>query len=211
MDDINKVKEIDDKFVDIISFIKSLEAPAYPENINKNLASKGEVIFNKTCSKCHGSYGEEESYPNYIVHKDVVKTDPTLAESYLERKAFVDLYNDSWFGQGDHAAKIVQSDGYVAPPLDGVWATAPYLHNGSVPTIAALLDSETRPSYWKRASSPKDYDYQNIGWKYQVLDSKKDARTYDTTLKGYGNEGHYFGDKLSDDDRSAVIEYLKTL
>ena len=208
---IGKVKEIDSKFADIIAFIKSIKPPKYPNSIDLTLAKKGELIFKNTCSKCHGEYGDQPSYPNYIVHKEVIKTDPTLADSYYERKDFVDLYNDSWFGQGEYAAHIVPTDGYVAPPLDGVWATAPYLHNGSVPTIRALLDSDSRPTYWKRKSSPKAYDYENLGWQYTTKTSKQDKNTFDTTLKGYGNQGHYFGDDLNEEERSSVLEYLKIL
>ncbi|MDG2448684.1 MAG: hypothetical protein P8M34_03570 [Saprospiraceae bacterium] len=211
MNDIDKVKEIDSKFTDIVAFIKSLDAPEYPDQIDQKLASKGGLIFNNTCSKCHGTYGSQETYPNFIVHHDIIKTDPSLAESYHERKVFVDLYNDSWFGEGDHAAHIVPSFGYVAPPLDGVWATGPYLHNGSVPTIEGVLNSKQRPTYWKRSHSPKDYNYTSLGWKYEKQNEKIDKYTYDTTLKGYGNQGYYFGDNLSENERFAVIEYLKTL
>jgi hypothetical protein len=107
----------------------------------------------------------------------------------------------------------------VAPPLDGIWATAPFLHNGSVPTIAALLDSTTRPTYWTRTFDSRAYDGAGVGWIYSAVDHGKSGETdpaakaalYDTTLPGYSNAGHTFGDALSADDRSAVIEYLKTL
>ena len=113
----------------------------------------------------------------------------------------------------------------MAPPLDGVWATAPYLHNGSVPTIAALLDSSKRPAYWSRkydasgTYDSNDYDEATLGWNVTALDhgqsTEADAAVkkhlYDTSLPGYSNVGHTFGDGLSGADRSAVIEYLKTL
>ena len=211
MSDISKVQEIDQKFADVIAFIKSIKPPIFPEEINLDLTGQGSIIFKEKCSKCHGSYGEEEIYPNYLVHLDVVQTDPTLAESFHERKDYVDLYNDSWFGRGEHSAHIVPGHGYVAPPLDGVWATAPYLHNGSVPTVRALLDSKSRPTYWKRSFDPKDYDCENLGWNYEEKKSKLDKYTYDATIKGYGNQGHYFGDELSGMQRDQIIEYLKTL
>ncbi|MEE9374107.1 MAG: hypothetical protein V3V00_13730, partial [Saprospiraceae bacterium] len=93
----------------------------------------------------------------------------------------------------------------------GVWATAPYLHNGSVPTIKLLLDSPSRPKFWKKSNGSKGYDYEFLGWKYEENDHKENKNTYDTTLEGYGNQGHYFGDKLSVGERMAIIEYLKTL
>ena len=109
--------------------------------------------------------------------------------------------------------------GYVAPPLDGIWATAPFLHNGSVPSIALVLDSGKRPAYWMHevsdASDPDSYDQDQLGWAYSELAEGKsgvdDVRVYDTGLPGYSNGGHPFGDHLTDPQRRAVIEYLKTL
>ncbi|HEY6956285.1 MAG TPA: hypothetical protein VI385_13630, partial [Flavisolibacter sp.] len=99
----------------------------------------------------------------------------------------------------------------IAPPLDGIWITAPYLHNGSVPTLEALLNSKLRPKYWSRNFDKPEYDYANPGWKFKVEEGPGNTSVYNTTLAGYGNYGHYFGDKLSDEERKAVIEYLKTL
>src|SRR5262249_50072061 len=108
---------------------------------------------------------------------------------------------------------------YVAPPLDGIWATAPFLHNGSVPTLEALLDSTKRPSFFTRRFIPDEFDQFAVGLKVTPLDhgqldekdEKKRPSIYDTTLRGYSNRGHTFGDALSSADRKAVIEYLKTL
>ncbi|MBT8233495.1 MAG: hypothetical protein HKO66_11635, partial [Saprospiraceae bacterium] len=96
-------------------------------------------------------------------------------------------------------------------PLDGVWATAPYFHNGSVPQIEAVLNSKIRPTYWSRTFDSHDYNYEKLGWNYQRQESKNDNQTYDTTLEAYGNTGHTFGDDLTQDERMAVIEYLKTI
>jgi hypothetical protein len=102
--------------------------------------------------------------------------------------------------------------------LDGIWITAPYFHNGSVPTIEAVLNSKLRPTYWTRdfgqESSSGDsskYDYEKLGWQFQALRAADNKYIYNTTLPGYGNYGHRFGDQLSEEERMAVIEYLKTL
>ena len=123
----------------------------------------------------------------------------------------IDWFNTSWFAKGDHPARLVPFNGYVAPPLDGVWITAPYLHNGSVPTIEALLDSRKRPTYWSRKFSKPEYDYTRLGWVYTEEEKATNRTVYNTTLPGYGNGGHTFGDKLKDAERQAVLEYLKTL
>jgi hypothetical protein len=128
----------------------------------------------------------------------------------------VKWFNESFYGK---LARLEPQDGYVAPPLDGIWATAPYLHNGSVPTLAALLESGTRPKFWTRSFESTDFDEGAVGWKFTALAAGQDAEPdaakrvliYDTTKPGYGNGGHGFGDVLSAADRSALIEYLKTL
>ena len=114
---------------------------------------------------------------------------------------------------------MAPATGYIAPPLDGVWATAPYLHNGSVPDLRSLLDSRLRPDFWQHRVNPRTYDPTVLGWEYELLRHDKSAvgepnakaRVYDPTLPGYGNDGHLFGDGLTDAERTAVIEYLKTL
>jgi hypothetical protein len=85
--------------------------------------------------------------------------------------------------------------------------------------VEVLLDSKKRPTYWRRSFSRRELDPVALGWKHQVLSHGKAAeadtsirkRIYDTTLPGYSNTGHTFGDDLSAAERRAVIEYLKTL
>lgn len=197
-------------FKDVYAWLRALEAPKYMGEINQKLALKGEVLFNENCSKCHGTYGEEETYPNKLVALDLIKTDPMYAQ-YVINSGIVDWYNSSWFANTSPKSWFEPGMGYVAPPLDGVWATAPYLHNGSVPTLEDLLNSKQRPTYWSRSGNGSDYDYQKVGWKYQTTTDAKGDWTFDTTLPSYGNQGHYFGDKFTTEERTAVIEYLKTL
>ena len=209
--DSAEAASVDRKISDVLAYIYTLEPPKYPGSINKPLSEKGRLIFKDNCSKCHGSYGEKEEYPNLLIPQSVIKTDSALFKANYQNPQFVNWFNNSWFAMGDHPARLVPFNGYIAPPLDGVWATAPYLHNGSVPTINTLLNSSTRPRYWERNFSRPEYDYENLGWKYESRDSATGTTIYNTTLKGYGNYGHTFGDKLSKDERLAVIEYLKTL
>ncbi len=113
------------------------------------------------------------------------------------------------------------SKGYQAPPLDGLWATAPYLHNGSVPTVYQVLKSNARPSLYTRSfkTDEADYDPVKLGWKVTELKASPSEklpaierrRVYDTTKPGRGNRGHNYGDDLTEEERMAVIEYLKTL
>ena len=217
-DTVEEARELDRFGPHLRAYIASLEPPEYPWQVDRALAGQGQQVFEQTCSMCHGTYGEDWSYPNRVVGLDEIGTDPLLARhAAQESDDYIRWYNQSFFGE---LAEATPALGYIAPPLDGVWATAPYLHNGSVPSIKALLDSATRPTYWKRRNwDSTDYDPETLGWPVEVLEGGKDAQrdaelrklVYDTTLPGYGNQGHTFGDHLSDQDRRAVLEYLKTL
>ncbi|MBZ5859192.1 c-type cytochrome [Flavihumibacter profundi] len=209
--DSSEAAEVDKKISDVLAYLYTLEPPKYPEKINTKLARKGESVFIDNCSKCHGKYGAGGEYPNLLVPAAIIKTDSALYSSNYQNPQFVNWFNNSWFSLGDHPAQLVPYSGYIAPPLDGIWCTAPYLHNGSVPTLEALLNSKTRPTYWSRDYPKPAYNYTAVGWEYKIHDTPAGNTVYNTTLKGYGNYGHYFGDKLSAPEREAVIEYLKTL
>jgi hypothetical protein len=200
---------------DVLAFIYSIQAPKYPKPIDEPLAKKGKVIFENLCSDCHGTYGKDEQYPNLLIPESNVGTDSMLNNSNFQYSNMIDWYNKSWFSKGDHPAMLTPFNGYIAPPLDGVWITAPYFHNGSVPTIEAVLNSKLRPKYWSKEnagniqSDSGNYNYDNLGWKYKANDGPGNKFIYNTTLPGYGNYGHNFGDKLTDGERKSVIEYLK--
>ena len=209
--DTTEAKEVDSHFNHVLAYINSIMPPKFPKQINKELAIKGKEVFKVNCAACHGSYGENGKYPNLLIPASIIKTDSLLYVSNYSNPQFVDWFNKSWFTTGDHPAKLVPYRGYIAPPLDGVWITAPYMHNGSVPTLEAMLNIKSRPTYWKRSFNNPSYNYNNPGWNYESMVAANDNETYNTTLPGYGNYGHNFGDKLSGNERSAVIEYLKTL
>jgi hypothetical protein len=209
--DTSESRSVDEHMPDVLAYIYSLQPPKYPKTINQSLAAKGNQIFEDNCSYCHGSYGANSSYPNLLIPESTIQTDSFLYKSNYSNPQFVNWFNNSWFTSGDHPAQLVPFNGYIAPPLDGIWSTAPYLHNGSVPTLEELLNSKLRPKYWSRNFDDPQYDYENLGWKFKVEQQPGNTSIYNTTLPGYGNYGHYFGDKLSDEERKAVIEYLKTL
>ena len=209
--DTGEAVEVSSHFGDVLAYIRSLQPPPYPKPINNGLALRGKEVFAANCQQCHGTYGEGGQYPNLLVPGSTIRTDSMLYLANQQGKQFIDWFNKSWFAQGANPARLEPSNGYVAPPLDGVWATAPYLHNGSVPTIEALLNSKLRPRYWTRDFSNTSYNYQRLGHNYEAKEKPDGKKYYNTDLPGYGNYGHYFGDALTDDERKAVIEYLKTL
>ena len=85
------------------------------------------------------------------------------------------------------------------------------MHNGSVPNIYSLLNSSQRPEYWSRNIDQVAYDSIHVGWVYKKEKNSKGKTTYDTSLPAYSNQGHHFGDKLSEQNRMELIEYLKTI
>lgn len=206
-------------FRDIQAFLLSLESPKYPFPINEKLVTEGRKLFGQHCAKCHGTYGAKSEYPNRIVASETIGTDATRLIG-LSSKYF-DAYNVSWFAkEKPDGFKASKPKGYQAPPLDGVWATAPFLHNGSLPTLYDVLNSKTRPKIFTRsfATDETAYDKTKVGWKVSVLRETLNnlspverRKVYDTTQPGRGNGGHTFGDELDDGDRWAIIEYLKTL
>ena len=94
---------------------------------------------------------------------------------------------------------------YKAGPLNGIWATAPYLHNGSVPSLyQLLLPSRQRLATFKTGS--RKFDSTNVGF-----DSENGPFQFDTSVSGNTNVGHPYGTLLNDDERWDLVEYLKTL
>ena len=209
--DTTEAAEVDSHFNDILAYINSIQAPKYPKPIDEALAANGEKIFTATCAGCHGTYGDDGKYPNLLIPESIIQTDSALFTSNYSNPQFVEWFNKSWFATGDHPAQLVPYQGYIAPPLDGVWITAPYMHNGSVPNLETMLNSGKRPKYWQRNFTNPSYNYDIPGWNYEEKEKPGNSEVYNTTLKGFGNYGHNFGDNLSEKERRAVIEYLKTL
>ena len=211
VNDTVESRDVDSHFNDVLAYINSIQPPPYPDPVNKSLVKRGGMLFVQNCSKCHGSYGNPGKFPNLLIPESEIQTDSLLYKSNYQSYQFVEWFNNSWFATGDHPPRLEPYDSYITPPLDGIWITAPYLHNGSVPDLETLLNSSERPRYWSRDFDNPEYDYKKLGWKYMVQDSVRNTNVYNTDLPGYGNYGHRYGDKLSVRERKAIIEYLKTL
>ena len=99
--------------------------------------------------------------------------------------------------------------GYSNMPLDGVWLRAPYLHNGSVPTLRDLLaPPEERPTVFYRGYNV--YDFENLGFVSSGAAAEASGFRFDTTERGNGNQGYLYGTGLDEEEIDALIEYLKT-
>lgn len=191
---------------DLNAYLFSLDPPRYPYPIDRAKAAAGRKVFNQTCAGCHGTYGLfDEHHPNQIVPIGVVGTDPNRIRIW-DAASIAYMKRDPILKQLDLKPGV----GFVPPSLRGVWATAPYLHNGSVPTIYDVLSNpDKRPKHFWRGGYP--FDPVHVG--LSTIDRPADPSQflYDTTISGNGNQGHPFGEPLTETERMQVIEYLKTI
>jgi hypothetical protein len=258
---------------------------------------------NGSCAGCHGAYSPRfvndpayldtpalEGVASYVVPRDLIGTDPWRIDSDSEAaeqygKANFFAYPETINSDPNrdcstqNRAEIRQGrkPGYLAPPLYGVWASAPYFHNGSVPNVWEVLKPADRQPIWRRLSTPtradqqgkvvmgydtnlaRAYNADKLGWKYDALQcgvagtmpyidctpddpvavptflqllgmlggsnpftwylgvtpltdqQLEDRKIYNTHMYSQGNAGHEFTSVLTDQERRAILEYLKTL
>jgi len=129
--DTTESAEVDAHMPDLLAYIYSIEPPKYTKPVDAEKATQGKIIFTEHCSGCHGDYGDLKKYPNLLIPESIVKTDSLLYQSNFSNPQFLDWFKRSWLATGDHPAQLEPFAGYIAPPLDGIWMTAPYLHKAS--------------------------------------------------------------------------------
>ncbi len=210
----SKIKEWEADFADILSYIESLKSPVYRWKVNNQLVQQGRLLFEEHCARCHGTYGESPAYPEKTISITELQTDPARLNSLPP--AYRAALNHSWLSRYGKDPVVENPVGYVAPPLNGVWASAPYFHNGAVPTLWHVLHPNHRPPVWKRTEN--GYDTQKVGLEIQTFPALPDnlSRTekrlyFDTKQFGKAATGHLYPNVLSESEKRAVLEYLKTL
>ena len=208
-------KSWEEDYKEIYEWLHTLESPKYQGVINKNLAQRGRQVYSETCARCHGTPGRGGEYPNTVVAIDIVNTDRGRLDGLSPD--FKKHFSSSWMGKYGETNVTTHSKGYVAPPLDGIWASAPYFHNGSVPTVYHVLFPEERPTVW-RVKDYSSYDHTRVGLLVEEYKRMPDTPTltekrkyYDTTRETMSNRGHPFADVLSKEQRLSLLEYLKSL
>lgn len=178
--------------------------PKFPFKIDNDAAKRGAPLFAHNCNGCHG--GPESDQRLYPVAE--IGTDPHRAEMFSKKvagefnKFLAELESEGYVAPKEFG---VRSTGkYWAPTLDGVWARSPYLHNGSVRTMAQLLTAPNeRAENFHRGSH--EFDDVDLGFK------DDGAYVLDTNASGNSNSGHDYGTKLLPNEKRDLIEYLKTL
>jgi mono/diheme cytochrome c family protein len=190
---------------DLDNFLSAEPPPAYPFPIDRALATRGKPIYDQHCAVCHEP---GQKYTNKLIAPDEIKTDRERLDTWTQAAA--DEANRRVKEMGINRPNMVKQVGYLSPPLDGLWMRAPYLHNGSVPTLRALLDPvEQRPSEFYRGYDV--YDPQNVGFVSDTAAAKHAGWLHRVSERGNGNQGHTYGTDLPPEEKNALVEYLKTL
>jgi mono/diheme cytochrome c family protein len=209
-----KFRRWEAEFRDVFAFLSEVQAPPYSGTIDHDLAARGRIAFEQHCAVCHGEYGDSPKYPELTIPLAEVGTDPVRWQALTREHRR--HYGESWFAEYGAQATVEEPVGYVAPPLDGIWASAPYFHNGSVPTLWHVLHPTDRPQVWRRTSI--DYDFDKLGMTIDVLDAvppnlkaEQERHFFDSRRRGKSASGHDFPDALSEQEKKALLEYLKTL
>jgi hypothetical protein len=199
-------------------FTENLPATPYPFAVDMTRAERGRLLYDRYCASCHAPGNDNMFGP------DDVGTDPNRANVFTQTTATL-LAQAIRLSCTDPVAcrnpdgsevtddQIALATGaYMSLPLDGIWARAPYLHNGSVPTLYALLTGD-RPTTFYRGN--QTYDQAKVGFTWDK--PAKWGGVYDTRLSGLSNTGHdtkrFNGIdwKSRPADLSDLLEYLKTL
>ncbi len=207
-----------DKYLDeaslhkVQSFLMSLAPPPYPLPIDQVRAARGATLYAEHCAGCHAEGGRQTGG---IVPLTEIGTDPSRANQWTPSqvqhwKELAAKYRASYGATWDFAT-FDKPGGYVSMLLDGIWLRGPYLHNGSVPTLRALLDAPAeRPATFYRGYEL--FDGERVGFVSDVAEVKgRKFFLYDTKRVGNGNGGHVYATGLPPEHKDAIVEYMKTL
>jgi hypothetical protein len=201
--------------------------PAYPLAIDWRLAAAGQNVFQQHCARCHGRYRRNDTgFPRFEpplrVLSDEVATDSDRLDIITDQA--LALIRRSPLNDVIRANPTYERS-YLAPRLEAIWARFPYLHNGSVPNVAALLTAPSdRPELFDLMDAGEVYRFDETclgltvpeptSSEYRSLQRRalrQERDVYDTSRLGQSNAGHDFGTQLPAADKRALIEYLKAI
>ncbi|MDX2416049.1 MAG: hypothetical protein QNK19_01130 [Xanthomonadales bacterium] len=217
------------RVAEIEEWILNNPAPEYPLEYDSALATEGALLFETNCAVCHES--GRKNRLGTVIPLDEINTDPSRAQAWTREAA--DLANELVANElgMERSPMSKPYDGYVALQLDGLWLRGPYLHNGSVPTVRALLEPpQCRPQSFYRGYDL--LDQKNMGFVALRCDVNGDpihdlpegcsvkpvvsgcvpelkGWWHDTREAGNSAAGHWWGTDLEDREKDALVEYLK--
>jgi mono/diheme cytochrome c family protein len=197
--DLDRLKRIED-------WLLAFKAPAYPYTIDAGLAARGEPVYKQNCASCH-DFGA--ALVGQVTPREQIGTDPHRLDSYTYALAV--NQNMMYAGYPWRFSHFRKTEGYANMPLDGIWLRAPYLHNGSVPTLRDLLEPpDKRPKEFYRGYDV--FDQKNVGFVSNVpAEGNHQFFRYDTMQPGNNSGGHVYGTDLSAEEKDALVEYMKKL
>jgi len=228
---------------DLTTYVFCAQPPRYADflpasNIDLQAAMRGQTLFVQSCTRCHGAYQKGWNAPNaealpleeqlrttqVAYHAQTPVEDVGTDLSRANGMASLEQLNGLEISRRNGIV-IERQRGYVPPPLEGVWARWPYFHNGSAPTLCAVLTrSEDRPKAWyvgKELNPALDFDAECNG--FPALEKapsswRKGSHLYDTARVGAGNRGHDEGiflfegvELFTADQKRDLVMFLKTL
>jgi len=214
--------------------IKKMGPPKWSWSFNPTLAAEGLILYNASCNSCHGIKPGEARPPSteptwatpiYNVGTDpayytiLARTAPTGllsgALGSVTTTAAILTYVATGMVQQKYPNSILSSGrnptltpgSFESRVLQGIWASAPYLHNGSVPTLEDLLKpANQRPANFQVG---ENFDTLKVG--LSSVQPNRFGYMYNTNIVGNSNKGHEYGTQLTNKEKSALMEYLKIL
>lgn len=233
------------------------EAPKWRDFLSESAihierAKRGRILFQENCAHCHGTYEKAWSITNPELREN--ESDPapikraitdTIRVRYFSQAKIKDVGTDPGRRLGMRALRealnplefskrfgivIEEQAGYVAPPLEGIWARFPYFHNNSIPNLCALMTPpEQRPEVFYTGEvidRERDFDQDCVGYPtgsktpraWRIAKDSRDHR-FDTSRPGLSNAGHYErifrnpdrSERYTAEQKREMIEFLKTL
>lgn len=208
---------------EILQFVAQYDSPRFPGSVDKDLALRGRDLYRQHCAACHGEYSQDLerprllSFPNHFSPQADMDTDPARWQAI--DAPLVEAIRSTQFGNYIVAGT---TGGYVAPRLSALWATAPYLHNGSVPTLWHLMNTSQRPKKFYVGGHKLDFAKLGVAGELDVTGTWRyttdyvpwsTPALYDTQATGQSNGGHAkeFLPIADDGAQKSLLEYLKLL
>lgn len=203
----------------IMHWLRDYRPQPFPARVDRTVAANGHTLYAANCERCHGRYDDSLERPRLVAFPNWegdVGTDRVRAAQFTPQVA--GAINRSSYGR--HLdVRVAQR--YSAPPLAGLWSSAPYLHNGSIPTLWQLMTPAERAVEFPVGGHALDFTAIGIALH---CDAQRHCRypsgytpfsepvVFDTRRPGLANAGHEREfDGMSDADKRALIEYLKLL
>ncbi len=189
----------------LVQYLSAKAPPKFPFPIDDAKAAKGKPIYERECAGCHDSAKTGTRLPLSAVNTDRGRLDSWSKQAAIEANKVVTK-------MGIERKGLVEEtlDGYDVPFLDGIWLRAPYLHNGSVPTMRDMLTpAAQRPKLFWRGYNV--YDPHDVGFRATGAGAEREGTKFNVQDKASSNQGHEFGAALPAVDKDVLLEYLKTL